>query len=62
MRALFGLALLVGGIGALLAVRPRNGKPRSFVGTAMEIPVALSVVLALGVGVVLAVGGIWANR
>lgn len=62
MRLLLGLSLLIGGIGALLAVRPKNGKPRPFVGTNMEVPVAISVVLALGVGVVLTIGGLWEVR
>lgn len=38
MRLLFGLVLLLGGIGGLMAARPRNYKPRAFVGTNLEAP------------------------
>jgi len=58
MQLLFGIALLVGGVFALMAARPRNGKPRFFVGTGLEVLVAISVVMAIGVGCVLTVGGV----
>jgi hypothetical protein len=59
MQLLLGLALLIGGIGALLVMRPRDGTPRSFVGTSMEVPIVIAIVLAIGAGVVLSVGGVF---
>lgn len=58
MQLFWGIALLVGGIIALQAVRPKNERPRFFVGTNLETPVAISLVMAIGVGAVLTVGGI----
>ena len=58
MQLLFGIALLACGVGALLAARPKNGRPRFFVGTVLEDAVAISLVMAIGVGAVLTVGGL----
>ena len=45
MQFILGIAMLVGGIVALLAARPRNGTPRSFVGTGLEIPIVITLVI-----------------
>ena len=58
MQFIVGIAMLVVGIGALLVARPRNGTPRSFVGTGLEIPIVITLVTAIGIGTVLTVGGI----
>jgi hypothetical protein len=58
MLLLLGIALLVGGIGAILAARPRHGVPRFFVNTRLETPIAVSLVMAIGVGALLTVAGI----
>jgi hypothetical protein len=58
MQLLSGLVLLVGGILTLLAARPKQGRPRFFVGTGLETPVVISVIMAMGVGTVLTVAGI----
>jgi hypothetical protein len=58
MQLLFGVMLLAGGIIALLWTRPKSGRPRFFVGTSLETAVAITLVMAIGVGGVLTVGGI----
>jgi len=58
MQLLGGVILLVGGILALLAARPKQGRPRFFVGTGLETTIAISLVMAIGVGAVLTAGGI----
>jgi hypothetical protein len=58
MRLAIGLLIFVAGIAALLQARPKNGTPRSFVGTSWEVPVVLSILAAITLGVVLSVGGI----
>jgi hypothetical protein len=58
MQLLGGVLLLVGGILALLAARPKKRRPRFFVGTGLETPIAISLVIAIGIGTVLTVGGI----
>jgi|GEM_PF-4326620 len=57
MKLLVGILLLGGGIAALLVSRPKNGVPRFFVGTPLEIPAVLAIVLSIGVGIILTIGG-----
>jgi hypothetical protein len=54
---IIGIVLLVGGIVAIRFAGPRNGVPRRFVGTPFEVPIALAIVLSIGVGIILTIGG-----
>lgn len=58
MQAVIGIAIVIGGIGALWWARPRNGQPRFFVNTQLEVPVVLAILGVLTVGTVLFVSGI----
>jgi hypothetical protein len=58
MSFVAGIVLLVGGIVALLASRPKHGRPRFFVGTNLEPTIAIGLVMAIGFGTVLTIGGI----
>jgi hypothetical protein len=58
MQLLVGIALLVGGIVALMAASPRKGIPRFFVGTGLEAPIAITLVVTIGIGFVLTIGGV----
>jgi hypothetical protein len=62
MELVTGLLLLLAGVVGLKLACPRSGKPRSFVGTNLEIPVTLMILSAFAVGVVLVIGGIAAFR
>jgi hypothetical protein len=57
MTLIIGILLLVGGVVAIRFASPRKGTPRRFVGTPLEIPVVLVIVLAICIGVILAIGG-----
>ncbi len=57
MTLIVGILLLVGGIVAIGFAGPKNGTPRSFVGTHLEGPIALVIVLAIGLGIILTIGG-----
>jgi hypothetical protein len=58
MQLVMGLVLLAAGIIALKLARPKGGKSRSFVGTNLEIPVVLSILGMIVVGMVLAFIGV----
>jgi hypothetical protein len=62
MDLLFGLILLVAGIVGLKLARPKAGKPRSFVGTNLEVPVTLAILGLIAVGIVLTITGVAALR
>ena len=57
MTLIVGILLLVGGIIAIRFAGPKNGTPRSFVGTPLEGPIALVIVISIGVGIILTIGG-----
>jgi hypothetical protein len=57
MTLIIGILLLVGGLVAIRFAGPRKGIPRGFVGTPLEIPIVLMIVLAIGVGIILTIGG-----
>ena len=58
IEVVLGVGLLFAGVVALILARPKDGKPRSFVGTNLEIPIALSILGAITVGAVLTIGGL----
>ena len=58
MKLVFGLVLALCGVAGLLLARPRNGKPASFVGTSAEVPIALVILGAFGVGIILIIAGV----
>jgi hypothetical protein len=62
MELVVGLALLAAGIVGLTLARPKGGKHRSFVGTNLEIPIVLSILGMIVVGMVLAILGVVALR
>jgi hypothetical protein len=57
MTLIIGILLLLGGIVAIRLAAPRKGSPRGFVGTPLEVPIVLMIVLAIGVGIILTIGG-----
>ena len=57
MTLIVGLVLLVGGIVAIRFAAPKKGIPRRFVGTLWEIPIALVIIVSIGVGIILTIGG-----
>ena len=57
MKLIIGILLLLGGIVALRFAAPKKGNPRRFVGTPLEIPIVLMIVVAIGVGIILTIGG-----
>jgi hypothetical protein len=59
MKLLFGLLFLAAALGVWKLSVPKDGKPRSFVNTAVEVPIVLAILGALAVGVVLSIGGFW---
>ena len=58
MNLIIGVVLTVAAIVGLLMARPRNGKPAVFVGTSAEVPIALAILGAFGVGIMLIVVGV----
>jgi hypothetical protein len=62
MRVLIGVMFLIAGVAGLLVARPRHGRPRSFVGTNLEVPAVLLILGAIAVGMVLSISGIAAWR
>ena len=58
MNLIIGVVLTVAAIAGLLLARPRNGKPAAFVGTNAEVPIALIILGAFGLGVMLIVVGV----
>ena len=62
MQLVVGLVLLATGIIGLKLARPKGGKHRSFVGTSLEIPIVLSILGMIVVGIVLAILGVVALR
>ena len=58
MQTLLGIAFFVFAIVALMVARPKNGRPRSFVGTPLEPYVGIAIVTALGAGLVMTIQGI----
>lgn len=57
MTLIVGILLLLGGVIAIRFAAPKNGVPRRFVGTHLEGPIALVIVIAIGVGIILTIGG-----
>jgi hypothetical protein len=58
MQLPFGIALLLGEVGALLAARPKDGKPRFIMNTSLETPIVIGLIMAICIGVVLTAHGI----
>jgi hypothetical protein len=56
MKLLLGLIVLVAAVGIWKLSLPKGGKPRSFVNTNLEAPIALVIIGALALGVVLSIG------
>ena len=57
MTLIVGILLLAGGIVAVRFAGPRNGQARPIFDTPLGIPVVLVIVLAIGVGIILTIGG-----
>jgi hypothetical protein len=53
MQTLIGIFLLVGALVAFWLSLPKNGQPRPFVGTQLESPIVIAILIAGGVGLLL---------
>jgi len=60
MNLAIGSALIIVAWVGLQLTRPKDGKPRSFVNTSLEVPVTLVITGAFGVGLILTIAGIGA--
>ena len=57
MKLLLGVVFLVAAVGIWKLSLPKGGKPRSFVNTNLEAPIALVIIGVLALGAVLSIGG-----
>jgi len=58
MQLAIGILLLVGAIVAFRFSLPKNGEPRRFVGTQLESPIVIAILLAAGMGVLMTIMGV----
>lgn len=58
MQLVIGILLLVGAIVAFRLSLPKNGKPRRFVGTQLESPVVIAILMAAGIGLLMTILGV----
>lgn len=58
MQLVIGILLLVGAIVAFRFSLPKNGKPRRFVGTQLESPVVIAILIAAGMGLLMTIMGV----
>jgi hypothetical protein len=58
MQLIIGILLFVGAIVAFRFSLPKNGKPRAFVGTQLESPIVIAILLGGGVGLLMTILGV----
>ena len=57
MQLTIGILLFIGAVIAFRFSLPKNGKPRRFVGTQLESPIVIAILLAAGLGLLMALMG-----
>jgi hypothetical protein len=55
MQLVIGLVLLVGALVAFWFSLPDNGRPRGFVGTQLESPIVIAILIAGGMGLLMTI-------
>jgi hypothetical protein len=58
MQLVIGILLFVGAVVAFRFSLPKNGKPRRFVGTQLESPIVIAILLAAGLGLLMTIMGV----
>ena len=58
MQPIIGILLLVGALVAFRFSLPKNGEPRRFVGTRLESPIVIAILIAGGMGLLLTIMGV----
>jgi hypothetical protein len=58
MKLLLGLLFIVAAVGGVVLAKPKDGKLRWFVNTSLEVPLVISIIAVLALGVVLGVQGV----
>jgi hypothetical protein len=58
MQLAIGILLFVGAIVAFRFSLPKDGKPRAFVGTQLESPIVIAILIAGGLGLLMALRGV----
>ena len=58
MQTIIGILLVVGALVAFWLSLPKNGQPRPFVGTQLESPIVIAILIVGGMGLLLTIMGV----